>query len=399
MKKRIISTIIIFMILLQPLSIIALDYPDINSKIIEVYDLNNKEVVYEIDSQKRASIASLTKIATTITAIETIPNLDEEVTITWNLLNTVRWDLSKAGLKAGDRVTYRDLLYASMLPSGADATNSIAILSSGSIDNFVAKMNDFVKRIGLENTHFVNVTGLDDENHYSTADDVRKLLEYALSNELFRKIYTTREYTLRSGLKVQSTIVKYNPTSIDTSQILGSKSGYTGDAGYCLSSLSNINSHDFIVITLNAEHKNNQFYSVVDSVNMIHFLMEHFKNQVLIHKGDVVQTIPFKYSKIDSYEMKALEDIILYLPDDYDKDKIKIEYNGLDHLSFLNKKEEEIGTISYYYDGELLQEDKIILHKDLKISFEKIFHDYYYLIIGIPLFIIGIIVLIILMKD
>ena len=69
-----------------------------------------------------------------------------------------------------------------MLPSGADATNSIAILSSGDISSFVKKMNKLAQKIGLNNTNFVNVTGLDDNNHYSTADDCRKLLDYALSH-------------------------------------------------------------------------------------------------------------------------------------------------------------------------------------------------------------------------
>ena len=161
------------------------------------------------------------------------------------------WDASKAGLKVGDKVTYRDLLYASMLPSGADATNSIAILSSGSIDNFVKRMNKLAKKLKLKNTHFVNVTGLDDENHYSTAKEIRIILEYALENDLFRQIYQTKQYTLSNGLQVKSTLFKYN-NSLDTTKIMGSKTGYTGNAGYCLSSLSNINSHEFIVIVLNS---------------------------------------------------------------------------------------------------------------------------------------------------
>ena len=218
---RIVIIFFIIIILLNPSFLYALEYPELNSQIVEIYDLTDEKVIYEVDSFKETSIASLTKIATTITAIETISNLDEEVTITWDILNTVPWDASKAGLQAGDYVTYRDLLYASMLPSGADATNSIAILSSGSIDNFVIKMNELAKNLELNNTHFVNVTGLDEDGHYSTADDVRKLLSYALKNELFRDIYTTREYTLSNGLEVESTIIKYNTLSLfDTSSIM-----------------------------------------------------------------------------------------------------------------------------------------------------------------------------------
>ena len=386
--------------LIQPFAVYALDYPAIDSKIVEIYDLNNQEVIYEVDSTKQVSIASLTKIVTTITAIESIPNLDEEVVITSSILNTVQWDASKAGLKAGDRVTYRDLLYASILPSGADATNSIAILSTGSIDNFVQKMNDLATKLKLKNTHFVNVTGLDDEGHYSTADEIRQILEYALKNELFRQIYTTREYTLSNGLTVQSTIVKYNPySSVDTSKILGSKTGYTGDAGYCLSSLSNINSHEFLIIVLNAEHKDNQYYNLTDSVNLINFLLEHFMDQVLVPKGDVVKTIPIRLSKTESYEVKASTDISLYLPDDYDKEKVKIKYDGLEELSFLNKKNEKIGKVTYYYGKEKITEEDIILQADIKMDFKKILKEYFYLFIIIPLLFIIMIVLLVRRKK
>lgn len=385
MKKKFKSIIIIILvIIINPIFVNALTYPEIDSKILEIYDLTDKKIIYEIDSNKQASIASLTKIATTITAIENINNLDEEVLITSNILSTVRWDASKAGLKAGDKLTYRDLLYASMLPSGADATNSIAILSTGSVENFVKKMNELAERIGLKNTHFVNVTGLDAEGHYSTADEVRKLLSYALENELFRKIYTTREYTLSNGLTVYSTIVTYNKnSSVDTSKIIGSKTGYTGEAGYCLSSISDINSHEFIIIVLDAEHKNNKYYNIVDTVNLITFLLENYKEEVIVKKDTIIKTIPVKLSKEEKYEIRAQEDIKLFLPSDYDKEKIKIEYNGLDELSFINKEKTSIGKVTYYYDDKLVAQEKFTLESKFNISIIKIIKEYYYVFISI----------------
>lgn len=400
MKRSIKILLIISVYFLLPLGIHALDYPALDSKILEIYDLTDKKVIKEIDSNKQTSIASLTKIVTTITAIENITNLDEQVTITNAILNTVRWDASKAGLRAGDVLTYRDLLYASMLPSGADATNSIAILSSGSIDNFVSKMNDLVSKLELKNTHFVNVTGLDIEGHYSTADEIRKILEYSLKNELFRKIYTTREYTLSNGLTVYSTITTYNKTGlVDTSKILGSKTGYTGDAGYCLSSLSNINSHEFIIIVLNAEHKNNRYYNIVDTTTLINFLEENFKEQLLISKGEVIKTIPIKLSKTKKYEIKALDDVLKYLPSDYDKEKIKVEYTGLEELSYKNKKNEKIGEISYYYDNELITKDTILLKEKIEVSIKKVILTYYYQFIILLVIIIGLLTIVIKRKK
>lgn len=391
MKK--IYSLIITLLILLPINVFSLDYPSINSKIVEVYDINDDKVLYEVDSNKQTSIASLTKIATTITAIENIKDLDEQVTITSNILSTVSSDASKAGLKAGDKVTYRDLLYASMLPSGADATNSIAILSSGSIDNFVAKMNELAKKLKLENTHFVNVTGLDIDNHYSTADDVRKLLNYALKNKLFREIYTAKEYTLSNGLKVTSTINSKYGKNQDVTTILGSKTGYTGNAGYCLSSLSNINGHEMLIIVLNASQIGSNYYNIVDTVDLIKFMNESYKDETLVKKGQLIKKIPVTLSKIDNYNILSTKDVKKYLPKDYDVKNLKIEYKGLNTLSFSNKKGEKIGTIKYYYEGKLIDKEDVILNKEIKMDIIKVLKKYYYIIIGVIVLIITLVIL------
>ena len=391
MKK--IYSLIITLLILLPINVFSLDYPSINSKIVEVYDINDDKVLYEVDSNKQTSIASLTKIATTITAIENIKNLDEQVTITSNILSTVSSDASKAGLKVGDKVTYRDLLYASMLPSGADATNSIAILSSGSIDNFVTKMNELAKKLKLENTHFVNVTGLDKDGHYSSADDVRKLLNYALKNELFRQIYTTKEYTLSNGLKVKSTVNDKYGKNNDVSKIIGSKTGYTGNAGYCLSSLSNINGHEMLIIVLNASHIGNNYYNIVDTVDLINFMNESYKDETLVKKGQLIKKIPVTLSKIENFKILSTKNVKKYLPKDYDIKNLKIEYKGLNSLSFSNKKGEKIGSIKYYYEGKLIDKEDVILNKEIKMDIIKILKKYYYIIIGVIVLIITLVIL------
>ena len=375
MKKKL---LVLLIILLIPTRALALEYPKLNSKVVEVYDVTDNKVLYEIDSNKKSSIASLTKIATTIAAIESIENLDEEVVITREILNTVSWDASVAGLKAGDKVTYRDLLYASILPSGADATNSIAILSSGSIDNYVEKMNELVTKIGLKNTYFVNVTGFDDENHYSTADDCRKLLEYALKNKLFREVYSANEYTLSNGLTVKSTIYKYNKKGVDTSKIIGSKTGYTGDAGYCFSSLSNLNGHEFITIVLNADKSGE---NLLDTISLLDFVNDNYKSEILITKGEVISKIPVKLSKINYYKIKTGSDVEKFLPSDYDKTSFKAKYIGLKKLSYRNKKGDKIGKIKYYFGDELFFEEDVILDIDINFSIMKFIIMYWYLIV------------------
>ncbi len=373
--------LLLFILFLFPINIYALNYPKLDSKIIEVYDVTDGKILYEVNSKKSSSIASLTKIATVITAIENIKNVDEKVTITKEILSTVSWDASVAGLKIGDVVTYKDLLYASMLPSGADATQSIAILSSGSVDNFVEKMNKLAEKIELKNTHFVNVTGLDVDGHYSTADDMRKLLVYALKNNLFKEIYTTKDYTLSNGLKVKTTLYKYSSSKKDIEKILGSKTGYTGNAGYCLSSLSNINSHEMIILVLNANHVGNDYYNIIDTKKLINFLNSNYKDELLVKKGTLIKQIPVVLSDIDTYDVITSKNVLKYLPSDYNKDDLRIEFVGKDELSYKNKKGDNIGIINYYFKDELFLKENIMLDVKLNLNVFKLLKKYLFLIV------------------
>ena len=371
---------LLLFILLIPFCVNALEYPKTNSKIVEVYDLDDSKVLYEQNSKNVASIASLTKIVTTIVAIENIKDLDEQVVITKEILNTVDPVASTAKLKVGDKLTYRDLLYASILPSGADATNALGILSSGSIDNFVKKMNELVKKLKLKNTHFVNTTGLDDKAHYSTADDITKVLAYALKNSKFKKVFTTYEYKMTNGNVVKASVKKYKA---DPKKIKGSKTGFTGDAGYCLATLTKVSGHDIVIVVLKAEKGKH----VVDTTNLIDFMNENYKEEILVKKNKLIKTIKVELSKEEEYKVYSDKDVKKYLPSDYDKNKIKIKYEGLRKLSYKNKKGSHIGTIKYYYDNEILYKQDVKLYKNLKVSLKKWFKKNYYLVI-IPVVII-----------
>ena len=159
---------------------------ELNSSKVIIYDPDTDYVLYEKDSDKISSVASLTKIMTTIVAIENIKDIKENIVITSDMLKNIPYDASKAGLKVNDVVTYEDLLYASILPSGADATTALAINISGSVDNFVGKMNAKAKELKMYDTNFSNVTGYETKNHYSTCNDLLKMLNYCLKNELFK---------------------------------------------------------------------------------------------------------------------------------------------------------------------------------------------------------------------
>lgn len=366
--------LLIFVFFFLPFNCFALEYPNLDSKAVVVFDKTDNKVLYNVNSEEVMSVASLTKIVTTIVSIEKINNLDENVVISSNIINSVDPVASKAGLKVGDIVTYRDLLYASILPSGADATNALAILLSGSVENFVVEMNNFVDKLELKNTHFVNVTGLDDDNHYSTASDILKILNYSLNNSLFYDVFTAKKYILSNGLEVNSTLYKYNGD--DVGIIIGSKTGYTGNAGYCITTLSKTDGHDIIIVLLGASHVDDKYYNIVDSINLINFINNNYSNKVLYSKNTELKKINVNLSTISNYVVKSQTDIIKFLPNDYDVNKFRFEYNGINVLNYKNKKNEVLGTVTYYYDDEVLLSEEVILHKDIKISYKKIIKKY-----------------------
>ena len=366
--------LIFLFFLFIPVNTFALEYPQFNSTNVIVYDKTDNNILYQKDSEQVHSIASLTKIVTTIVSIENIENLDESVVITPQIINSVDPIASKAGLRSGDVVTYRDLLYASILPSGADATNALAILSSGSIENFVEKMNNFVSSLNLTNTHFVNVTGLDDYNHYSSADDILKILCYSLDNEIFYKVFTTKSYTLSNGLTVYSTLYKYNGD--DVANIIGSKTGFTGDAGYCIATLSNTDGHEIVAIFLGANNIGSYYYNIIDSMNLIEFINNNYSNKILLNSNSKLLSLNVQLSKISSYDVYSNNEISKFLPNDFDKNMFSYKYDGIKNINYKYKNGDKLGVITYFYGDNILLTEDVILDQNIEISYIKIIKNY-----------------------
>ena len=384
MKKIFLKTFLILFLFI-PFLISAIENPTLHSKYYGVYDLTDDKMLFSLNSDVKTEVASLTKIMTVLVAIENISDLDDTVTITNSILNTVSWDASVAGLEVGDVVTYRDLLYATMLPSGADAANALAISIAGSIDGYVELMNAKADSLNLGDTHYENVTGLDEDNHYSSVNDVIKLLKYSLNNNTFREIYTTKSYTLTNGLKVSASINFYNKVmDLDTSLILGSKTGFTDDAGYCISIYFKSDDHDLVAVTLNATRVNDNYYNVKDAVDIVDFVNDNFGYQTVLNKNEAVTSIPVYYSNIDEYDVVTKDAVKVFLPDDYDEELVSFKYNGLNELSYKNSIDEKLGTVDVYYDDVLLTTVDVFLLSEINANYFKIIWAYkWYIILAI----------------
>ena len=378
--KRIIILTIILLSLFIPINIYSLDF-DIYSKNAILYNTKEDKVMYEKNSTDKVSIASLTKITTAIVALENIKDLDEKITLTSaDFKGLVEANASVAGFRIGQEVTYRDLLYGLMLPSGADAAQALTSNISGSNDKFIDLMNDKAKELKLENTHYTNPTGLDDSNHYSTVKDVLKVFKYALKNEEFKKIITTSKYTISDGsMTFRSTLSK--ASTLDIEYIKGGKTGTTGDAGLCLATLANYDDTDFILVTTGAEDKLGNF---LDHKEIYEYVRDNFDYTEVVNKKDILVTLPTKYLKEDTIDFTGDKNINMYLENDFDKNNLKYKYTGIKLITRKNKEGEKLGKVDIYYDKDKLATVDIILKDKPKFSIVKYLLDHK-LLVGIVL--------------
>ncbi|MBA4348309.1 MAG: hypothetical protein C0413_05630 [Clostridiales bacterium] len=198
--KRILSILLVLTILIIPAVALAdFDYDSIPTPNILVVDGNDTSVVFfERNADQRVFPASTTKIMTTLVALEH-GNLDDTLTVGDEVLGTtIKFtELSSLmGIKPGETLTLRDLVYGLMLVSGNDAGEAIAKYVGGSIDGFVALMNQKAQEIGMSGTHFTNPHGVHSDDHYTTARDMAKLMAYALTKDEFVKIAETKTYNV-----------------------------------------------------------------------------------------------------------------------------------------------------------------------------------------------------------
>lgn len=339
-------------------SVYAKDF-DITGEYVTLYNMNEDTLLYSKNDTKKTSIASLTKMMTTLVAIEEIDNLDKIVTIKErDFEGTVGY--SKAGFKVGDKVTYRDLLYGIILPSGADAVNAVVNNTLG-YDKFIKKMNETAKRLGMNDTSYANPVGKDDENNYSTSSDLAKLLKYALKNETFKTIFTTKSYKTSNGINLESTVNSYK-NILNTDEIKGAKSGFTKDAGRCLASITTLNNVDYLLVVINSS-TTNPYNAVKDTITIYDYYNNNYGYKNIINDDTFIKEIPVDFSKEKTYKITGSEDIEKYLKNNTE---VTYKYVGSDKVTFNTKKGSKLGVVKIYDGDVLLATSNVYLENNIE---------------------------------
>ncbi len=367
--KKILFFLISFFLFCLP--VLGIEF-NLESQNALLYNIDENKVLYAKDSLEKVAIASMTKVMSAIVALENIPYLDQKVILTnQDFLGLKEANLSVAGLKVGQRVTYEDLLYCLLLPSGADAAAALVNNIASSKAKFVAMMNAKAKEIGMNNTHFANETGLDDKDAYSTMEDVVIMFNYALKNPTFKKIITTSTYTTSDkSLTVKSTTKEtMKKANLEMDYLLGGKTGTTKQAGKCLVSYANLKGTNLILVTGGS---NNSLGNVLDHKKIYDYFLNNYSKQTIIDLNELILSLDTKYLKQDQVNFYAKEKIERYLPNDFNKNDLEYEYKGIDLITKKNTKNAFLGVLSIKYQDETLANIDIFLEDSLEIDYLKI---------------------------
>lgn len=235
--------------------------PELTAKSYLVIDVDSGLILASKNPHLKLHPASVTKMATAITALESYP-LDEVITVREEYLNGKNMEL-----QVGERITVKNLIYGLLVHSANDAAFVLAGQSKEKIDQFLFRMNKFIEQLGLENTHFVNFDGLEDKNHYSTSFDLAHLARFALKNKVFEQAIKVQkmEVTDIKG-EIVHQLETTNELLIEIPEVQGIKTGWTPQSGECFIGLVEVNDRIMITVILGSEDR---FGETIQLINWI----------------------------------------------------------------------------------------------------------------------------------
>lgn len=260
-------------------------YPELNESTIPfgaevdaqyalLWDVTDNRVIAAKGADVVTYPASVTKVMTLLVAVEHIDDFTDTFTMTYDILHPLYLNNATiAGFVEGEAVLLEDLLYGTILPSGADASQALAEYVAGSEAAFAELMNEKAAELGLKNTHFVNTSGLHDKDHYTTAADMAVVLRAAMENVHCRQVLSTYQYTTAvtpehpEGILLTSTLFsRIYGDEPDGATIVAGKTGYTSQAVHTLVTYAQgENGHEYVFVTLKGSDRWKIIYDAIDT--------------------------------------------------------------------------------------------------------------------------------------
>ncbi|MGM9606239.1 MAG: D-alanyl-D-alanine carboxypeptidase family protein [Oscillospiraceae bacterium] len=335
MKKSRFLALFLLLALLLPTAALALEDPAPAATAALLVDATYDEVLYELNIHEKRYPASITKVMTALLTLEAVDRgelaLTDVITAPEGIHNGLSADSSTANIKSGEQMTLLDLLYCVLLPSANEACNVLAYAVSGSVDGFVALMNQRAAELGMTGTHFTNTHGLHDDNHYTTAWDIWLMSREAMKHETFREIVSTKEYTV-PATNISAERLFYNTNGLITAKkysgyiyqpAIGIKTGSTGEAGLCLVSAAEMDGRTLYCVVLGAElaHQEDNSYkrmNFVETTRLFEWGFSNFSCRTILESSEPVAQIAVTLSDTDHVLVRPEGSLSALLPKDLD---------------------------------------------------------------------------------
>ena len=390
--KRFLSVFLLF-VLLVTLSVTPFasadepklpEDPDIQAKAALLVDANTGAIVYAKNEHQELYPASLTKIMTALLVVEAIDKgqltLEQEVTASATI-SSLDTDGSAANIKPGEIMTIEQLLYCMLVVSANEACVILAETVAGSVDAFVAQMNEKAQALGCKNTHFVNPTGLHDSQHYTSAWDLYLITKEALTHQDFVRISDTGDITLpatnlheaRSLHSTNYLISVWRSRGYINKNAHGIKTGSTSEAGHCLVSSAAKGSLSFISVVLgcdrltlgDGEIRTMSFY---ETNRLFQWGFDNFSYKTILTADEYPKEVAVSLSKIDHVTVHPARDVEILMPNGLEPEDLERTLVLQDPVEAPVTEGQVLGTMELRYDGKLYASADLLALNDVEAS-------------------------------
>lgn len=360
--KKVVAFILI-LVLLIPGVTFAEDDPTPNAGSSILMEVSTKTILYEKNKDSQVAVASLTKMMAQILILEAI----ESGNLTWD--EQVKASSNAAGyggtqiyLQPGEMMSVRDLMKGITMASANDATVVLAERIAGSEEAFVKMMNEKAQKLGLKNTNFMNPTGLDEDNHYSSAYDMALIAIELLKHDEILEFSSVYEDYLRTDTPNKFWLVNTNKLVRFYDGADGLKTGFTDNAGYTMAVTAKRNDMRLIAIVLGeavSKVRNQETTSLLD------YGFNLYKVQVIKKQGDVIKTVDLNKATKNKVDVVLDRDITV-LSKKSDTEKSYTEKVNINKVKLPLKENQIVGNIEIYDQGKQIGSYPLIVKENVK---------------------------------
>ncbi|MCR5150039.1 MAG: D-alanyl-D-alanine carboxypeptidase [Clostridiales bacterium] len=347
--------------------------------------LDNDEVVFSKNADKKKHPASLTKVVTAAVVLDNCDNVEQIITVPEECITELSGTGSSlGGLKAGEEISVYNLLCCLLLQSANEAATTLAdFITNGDRNAFIDKMNNLAKDLGCSNSHFVNPHGLDDDDQYISAEDMAKLFAYAYSKPVFAEICGMSSYRIpETNMHKEHTITSTNYTLSSgyreyySKYLKGGKTGSTSVAGHCLVSAASYGGYNYVSVALDAPKEDfdndgwDENGAFLDTKAIVDYAFSNFELVAVADPDRIVAQLPVKFAKgTDVVPLCSTEKVFRLLPNDTDISSLLVKIvSGSEpkHIIAPIKAGEVICKAEVYYADSVRAEIDLMAASDIK---------------------------------